>query len=105
MKNIILILFILSQTFVSAQTYFFNKLFKPDTMNIGSPACLTVEDGYLVANTYNTLNDLKGFGIQKLDFEGNTKWFQHLDLGPETHAMVGGGILSKTLDNKYILVG
>ncbi len=90
---------------VSAQAYLFNKIFKPDTLNIGSPAIIATDNGYLIAQTYAAPNNFKSFGIRKANQYGETEWFKHLDLGQEEHLMIGGGVLSSTQDGHYMLVG
>jgi len=85
------------------QNIYFNKTFKPDSINTLSPAVLTVADGYLIAHTYNAISANEGFGIRKLNHLGETQWFKNLNYGIATHTLIGGGGLIKTLDNNYML--
>jgi hypothetical protein len=105
MKAIIVIAIMLWSTAnVFAQnTIYFNKTFKPDSLNTLSPAILTLQDGYLVAHTYNAISGNEGFGLRKLNYLGETQWFKNLSYGIATHTMIGGGVLIKTLDNNYML--
>jgi len=104
---IFLLIFLVGTSTAQAQTInYFNKTFKPDTMNILSPAILALENGgYIVAHTYNTLNNYEGFAIRRIGSTGETEWFKHLDYGQEEHVMIGGGVLSATPDGLFMLVG
>ena len=81
MKNIIVVLFIFFQTSVSAQTYFFNKLFKPDTLSLGAVVTHTLDNAYIVAGPYISTNLEEGFYVRKLDLYGETKWFRSFENG------------------------
>lgn len=84
-------------------TVYFNKTFKPDTINTLSPSILSIQDGYLIAHTYNAISGNEGFAIRKLNHLGETQWFKNLSYGVATHTMIGGGVLINTLDNNYLL--
>jgi len=105
MKNIIVVLFIFFQTSVSAQTYFFNKLFKPDTLSLGAVVTHTLDNAYIVAGPYISTNLEEGFYIRKTDLYGETKWFKAFETGNHSIFSIGGGILTKANNNTYILVG
>ncbi|OWY20437.1 T9SS C-terminal target domain-containing protein [Sphingobacteriales bacterium UPWRP_1] len=99
------ILLFLTTSTQAQNIIYFNKAFKPDTMNILSPAVLVVEDGYLLANSFNSLNNYEALAVHKIDWEGNTVWFKIVEEGNTLTGIVGGGILEKTLDGNYIMVG
>ncbi|OWY26024.1 hypothetical protein BVG80_00695 [Sphingobacteriales bacterium TSM_CSM] len=113
MKNVISLMFVFAfMEFypiknISAQTFtYFNKTYKPDTINILSPACLSISDGYLFAGSYGSYNTLKhGFYIRKTDLSGETQWFQTFEYGNHTIYAIGGGILTKAHNGTYMLVG
>jgi len=113
MKNVISLMFVFafigfySIKNTSAQTFtFFNKTYKPDTINILSPACLSISDGYLFAGSFGSYNTLKhGFYIRKTDLSGETQWFQTFEYGNHTIYAIGGGILTKAHNGTYLLAG
>ncbi|OWY24337.1 T9SS C-terminal target domain-containing protein [Sphingobacteriales bacterium UPWRP_1] len=91
---------------ISAQTVnYFNKTFKPDTTNILTPAVLTISDGYLTVGGFNSFDNYSALFVHKIDWEGNTVWFKIVEEGNTLTGIVGGGILEKTLDGNYIMVG
>ncbi|QQS29782.1 MAG: T9SS type A sorting domain-containing protein [Sphingobacteriales bacterium] len=91
---------------LTAQTFtYFNKTFKPDTMNILSPAVLTVEGGYIMATSFNSLDGYEALAIRKIDLTGNTIWFKIVEEGYTLTGIVGGGILERTNDGHFIMVG
>jgi hypothetical protein len=106
MKAIIVIAILLWNTAnVFAQsTIYFNKTFKPDTVSIGEPACLSLQDGYLFAGPFVS-NEAQSFHIRKTDFYGNTEWLKTFEQGEYIINAIGGGIFTKTQDNNCLLVG
>ncbi|OWY26028.1 hypothetical protein BVG80_00715 [Sphingobacteriales bacterium TSM_CSM] len=106
LRNIYILILLCLYFPLTAQTFtYFNKIFKPDTMNILSPAVLVVEDGYLTVGGFNSFNNYSALFIRKLDFEGNTEWFNIVEDGYTLTAIIGGGILERTTDGNFIMVG
>ncbi|QQS29781.1 MAG: hypothetical protein IPM47_02155 [Sphingobacteriales bacterium] len=112
MKNLISLMFVFAimgfypVKSISAQAFtYFNKIFKPDTMNILSPAVLTVEGGYIMATSFNSLDGYEALAIRKIDLTGNTIWFKIAEEGYTLTGIVGGGILERTNDGHFIMVG
>ncbi|HRK29250.1 MAG TPA: T9SS type A sorting domain-containing protein [Chitinophagales bacterium] len=84
----------------------FNKYYKPDSINILSPACLPLNNGYLFAGSFGSYNTLKhGFYIRKTDLQGETEWFKTFEYGNHTIYAIGGGILIPAHMGTYMLVG
>ena len=108
MKHLLLILCIIISNKINAQeSYLFNKTYKPDTLSIGSPACLPVYGGYLFAGPYvNNVNNNESFHIRKTDFQGETLWFKSYEYGNHGIFAIGGGILIEGhIQTTYLLAG
>ena len=89
-----------------AQVQHFNKTYKPDSINILSPACLPLSDGYLFAGSYGSFLTLKhAFYLRKTNLLGETQWFQTFEYGNHTIYAIGGGILIEAHSGTYMLVG
>jgi len=82
-----------------------SPLFVDDPDAIFGKRVLVVEDGYLTVGGFNSFNNYSALFIRKLDFEGNTEWFNIVEDGYTLTAIIGGGILERTTDGNFIMVG
>ena len=84
--------------------HYFNKTFNPapDTTNLLINAALAVEDGYIAAGGYTSLNDRAVF-IAKFDKKGDTVWRKIIDNSYTVGNIVLGTQLIRTRDGNCVL--
>ncbi len=107
MKNTLLAIFLcLLACIAQAQDtiHYFNKTFNPapDTTNLLINAALAVEDGYIAAGNYTSLNDRAVF-IAKFNWQGDTIWFKILDTSYNVGNFIWGQQLIRTSDGNCVL--
>ena len=107
MKNTLLATFLCLLAYIAqAQDtiHYFNKTFNPapDTTNLLINAILTVEDGYIAAGGYTSLNDRAVF-VARFNWQGDTIWFKIIDNSYTVGNIVSGTQLIRTHDGNCVL--